>query len=88
MTNENSFEELQYWYNEILRTYPIALNALLIVGTKSDQIDNIRIHSDDGIRQANEWGGTHLIISSKNGLNIDGMFTLMLAMIKKTQAQT
>ncbi len=84
MTDERSFEELQFWYNELLRAAPGA--ALLVVGNKSDQADSLRVSADDGSRQAAEWGATHLTISAKSGLNVDGMFALMLALIKKTQA--
>ena len=61
--------------------------SLLIVGTKSDLVEQIAISADDGSRQASEWGCTHLTVSAKTGVNVDGMFALMLAVIKKkTQA--
>ena len=85
MTDERSFADLQYWYNELLRCAPGC--ALLVLGTHSEQAaDALRVSADDGSRQAAEWGATHLAISAKTGLNVDGIFALMLALIKKTQA--
>lgn len=81
MTSTSSFAELSYWYNEMLRCCPGA--ALMIVGTKSDNVDALKIASEDGAKQAAEWGATHLTISAKTGLNVDGMCALMLALIKK-----
>ena len=57
--------------------------SLLVVGTKSDLVEQIAISADDGSRQASEWGCTHLTVSAKTGVNVDGMFALMLAIIKK-----
>ena len=59
---------------------------MLVVGTKSDQSDSLRISAEDGARQAAEWGATHVTLSAKTGLNVEGMFTLMLALIRKVQS--
>ena len=84
LTDERSFADLQYWYNELLRCAPGA--SLLVLATHGDQPDATRVSADDGARQAAEWGATHLTVSAKSGLNCDGIFALMLALIKKTQA--
>jgi GTPase SAR1 family protein len=83
MTNDKSFQELQYWHNEVLRCCPTA--AILLVGTKSDLTDRLRLTSEDGSKQAKEWNATHLTISAKTGQNCDGMLTFLLALMKKTQ---
>jgi Ras-related protein Rab-8A len=84
MTSDKSFQELQYWHNEVLRCCPAA--AVLLVGSKSDLTDQIKITSEDGAKQAKEWGSTHLTVSAATGQNVEGMFTLLLAIMKKTQS--
>ncbi|MDR3446155.1 hypothetical protein [Dyella sp.] len=59
--------------------------SILLVGTRSDLTDRLRLTSEDGSKQAKEWNATHLTISAKTGQNCDGMLTFLLALMKKTQ---
>lgn len=71
-------QPLQYWRLHVTRVFRYG---------QSDLVEQIAISADDGSRQASEWGTTHLTISAKTAVNVDGMFALLLAIIKKkTQA--
>eukprot|EP00823_Brevimastigomonas_motovehiculus_P004668 TRINITY_DN318_c0_g1_i1.p1 TRINITY_DN318_c0_g1~~TRINITY_DN318_c0_g1_i1.p1 ORF type:complete len:233 (-),score=94.05 TRINITY_DN318_c0_g1_i1:150-848(-) len=76
MTNDKSFKELLYWHNEFLRVAPDV--TMVLVGCKSDLSEKIKIAAEDGIKQAKEWGISHIATSAKTGTNVDQIFSSLL----------
>ncbi|KAJ3020019.1 Ras- protein Rab-35 [Thoreauomyces humboldtii] len=67
-----SFQELPFWYNEFKRNSPDAL--AIMVGTKSDDADSIKVPIQDALKQAKEWGIEFRAVSSKTGMNVTELF--------------
>ncbi|KAG4097053.1 P-loop containing nucleoside triphosphate hydrolase protein [Neocallimastix lanati (nom. inval.)] len=81
MSNKSSFEDTAFWYNEIKRVSPDAYTIL--VGTKNDDSDNIKVKGNDAIKQAESWGIPYMDVSSKTGINVNELFSSMVKNIKK-----
>ncbi|KAJ3221729.1 Ras- protein Rab-34 [Clydaea vesicula] len=65
----SSFSELTYW---------MAPDALVVlVGTKSDNSDDISIQHADALKQAKEWGIEYKAVSAKTGQNVNELFTFI-----------
>ncbi|KND01782.1 small GTP-binding protein domain [Spizellomyces punctatus DAOM BR117] len=77
MLSTSSFQELPYWFNEYKRNAPDAL--AIMVGTKSDDADSIKIKPQDALKQAKEWGIEFRAVSSKTGMNIGELFDHVVA---------
>ncbi|KAI8915357.1 P-loop containing nucleoside triphosphate hydrolase protein [Powellomyces hirtus] len=72
MLSTQSFQELPFWYNEFKRNSPDAL--AIIVGTKSDDADSIKVPVQDALKQAKEWSVEFRAVSSKTGMNVTELF--------------
>ncbi|ORX55276.1 P-loop containing nucleoside triphosphate hydrolase protein [Piromyces finnis] len=81
MLSKSSFEDSAFWYNEIKRVSPDAFTIL--VGTKNDDSDNIKIQISEAINQANIWGIPFMDVSSKTGINVNELFDTIIKNIKK-----
>jgi Ras-related protein Rab-8A len=81
MTDDKSFQELVYWHNEVIRSCPGA--AIMVVGTKCDLTDKIKITAEDGQKQCKEWHVPHMVVSSKTGQGIELVFSTILSSIFK-----
>ncbi|KAJ3157885.1 Ras- protein Rab-35 [Geranomyces variabilis] len=72
MLNTSSFQELPFWYNEFKRICPDAL--AIMVGTKSDDADGIKVPVQDALKQAKEWSIDFRAVSAKTGMNVSELF--------------
>ncbi|KAI8822696.1 P-loop containing nucleoside triphosphate hydrolase protein [Fimicolochytrium jonesii] len=75
MLNTSSFMELPFWYNEYKRNCPDAL--AVIVGTKSDDADAIKVPTQDALKQAKEWSIEFRAVSAKTGMNVAELFEIV-----------
>lgn len=66
-TNIDSFKQLVFYYNEIIRNSQEI--PMIMVGTKCDLSDR-QITEKDGKTQADNWTIPHFTVSSKSGFNI------------------
>ena len=81
MTSEESFKELLYWHNEMLRVCPDA--AMVVVGTKCDLSDKVKLNAEDGKKQCKEWNVPHAVVSARSQQGVDAVFpTLLTAMVR------
>ncbi|KAI9101315.1 P-loop containing nucleoside triphosphate hydrolase protein [Phlyctochytrium arcticum] len=80
MLSQSSFLEVQYWFNEYKRNAPEAL--ALLVGTKSDDADGIKIKPQDALKQAKAWGIEFRAVSSKTGMNVAELFEQVVLALK------
>lgn len=77
----SSFEETQFWMNELKREASKSIK-LFLVGTKGDLTDSSdagQISVDQGETQAAEWNAKHLRVSASNG---DGTRSLLTRLVK------
>jgi len=73
VTDENSFKNLNYWFNEIAKYAPENINKFLI-GNKSDDVVNKKIEYTIGQEYADYINVPFLETSAKNASNINRLF--------------
>ena len=64
-TDPESLKQCTFWHNEVLRALPEA--AVILVGTKCDLVDDIRVPEEDGQAQSVAWDVPHRRVSAKTG---------------------
>eukprot|EP00742_Colponemidia_sp_Colp-10_P003008 GILJ01003210.1.p1 GENE.GILJ01003210.1~~GILJ01003210.1.p1 ORF type:complete len:177 (+),score=22.42 GILJ01003210.1:44-574(+) len=77
MTNQDTFKDLLFWHNEVLRALPSAF--VLLVGNKCDLIDTLQITEEEAKAQAETWNVPLLISSAKTGYNVDRIFDSVIS---------
>ena len=78
ITNKQSFEDLKNcWYND-LKIYGEKYSILGIVGNKFDMFDKEEIPEDEARKFAEEKNATFMLVSAKNGSNINNLFNLLV----------
>jgi small GTP-binding protein len=77
----DSFQATQYWHHEMLRVIPDV--SMLLVGSKVDLVDKVKLSTEDGIAQAKEWGIQFVGVSAKTGQNCDLVLQQLLTAMKK-----
>ncbi|XP_077254246.1 ras-related protein RIC1-like [Tasmannia lanceolata] len=81
VTDQESFNNVKQWLNEIDRYASENVNKLL-VGNKSDMTDNKVVSSETAQAFADEIGIPFLETSAKNATNVEQAFMTMAAEIK------
>nr|GMC61863.1 ras-related protein RABD2a [Ipomoea batatas] len=85
ITDQESFNNVKQWLNEIDRYASENVNKLL-VGNKSDLTDNRAVSYDTAKAFADEIGIPFMETSAKNASNVEQAFMAMAADIKKRMA--
>eukprot|EP01083_Nonionella_stella_P006479 18822_1 len=75
MTDRNSFQEVSYWRDEMLRICPDC--CLLMVGMKYDLTEHLQITGDDARKQAESWGLQNVVTSAKTGHHLNEVFDVL-----------
>lgn len=82
VTNRKSYENIENWYNEIIKASPKI--SLILVGNKIDLKDNREVSNKEGSQLADKLGLSYIETSAKTGENINDAFKMLaLLMIKK-----
>jgi small GTP-binding protein len=82
VTNRKSYENIENWYNEIIKASPNI--SLILVGNKIDLKDNRDVSNKEGSKLAKKLGLSYIETSAKTGENINDAFKMLaLLMIKK-----
>ena len=82
VTNRKSYENIENWYNEIIKASPNI--SLILVGNKIDLKDNREVSNKEGSKLADTLGLSYIETSAKTGENINDAFKMLaLLMIKK-----
>lgn len=82
VTNQESFENIQNWNNEIIKASPNI--SLILVANKIDLKDDRIVSREDGEKTAKKLGIPYIETSAKTGESINDAFRMLaLQMIKK-----
>ena len=77
ITNRESFEDLKnIWYNDLKRNGE-KFTVLAIVGNKSDMFEVEAITEEEGRKYAEEVNALYMLVSAKNGDNIENLFRIV-----------
>ena len=83
LTNRKSYDDLNYWFNEIYAKCEKSV-VVMIVGNKCDLQDNVIT-----VEEANKFAQTHkckhVLVSAKTGQNIQGAFEILMRDISKSE---
>ncbi len=72
-TRTETFESVDKWYNEVKKFIEKEIDIIL-VGNKSDLIDDIVVSEEDIRAIANRYGFNYIVTSAKTGENVDDSF--------------
>jgi small GTP-binding protein len=82
VTNQNSFENIESWHNEVVKASPGI--SLILVGNKIDLANDRKVTSVAGENLAQNLQLSYIETSAKTGENIDDAFKMLaLQMIQK-----
>ena len=84
ITDRQSFEQIDFWMNEI-RQYSDENIEILLIGNKSDECENREISSEEGMRKAEALGLKFLETSAKYNENITKAITILVEAIMAKQ---
>ena len=77
IANKDSFETLDYWIEEIKSNSP-ALTQMILVGNKSDIIEERQVKTDDGKDYAKNKNIKFFEVSAKKGTNVNEVFECLV----------
>eukprot|EP00753_Platysulcus_tardus_P002697 PLAT11812.1.p1 GENE.PLAT11812.1~~PLAT11812.1.p1 ORF type:complete len:183 (+),score=83.59 PLAT11812.1:34-582(+) len=84
VTDPVSFKELVFWHGEVTRELSDA--AAVVVGCKSDLVEERAVAEEDGRLQAGTWDMPHMTTSSKLDRNVTAVLQeLLLLMTAKEE---
>ncbi|OWB80937.1 hypothetical protein B5S32_g5267 [[Candida] boidinii] len=85
LTDRNTFEEISNFYNQIMRVKgeTISFVPLILVGNKSDLIDERQVGKEEAINLAKQIGSAYIETSAKSGVNVTEAFYNLVRMIVK-----
>jgi len=72
-TRPNNLKSIEKWYNEIQKTLKRTI-PVVIVGNKSDLVDEIVISEEEIKEVANEFGFHYILTSALTGENVNDAF--------------
>ena len=72
-SRQNHLSSIEKWYNDIKNSIKVNI-PIVIVGNKSDLIDQIVISEDDIKEVAKQFGFHYIITSAKTGLQVNDAF--------------
>ena len=73
INNRESFEKIEFWMEEVKKYADLDV-SLVLVGTKSDLLNERVVSIDEGKKLAESYGMRFFETSAKNNVNIDEMF--------------
>lgn len=77
VTNQESFDKISFWLENIRETIDINSVAIIILGNKSDLPDRV-ISQDMGVKYAQSLGFEHFEVSALSNQNIKEAFNQLL----------
>jgi GTPase SAR1 family protein len=85
ITERNSFDELQKFYDQLSVMHEDKIPPVVICGNKCDLADKRVVTTEEGQRLANTYGAVAYIeTSAKTGQNIDRVFSTLVREIRSS----
>ncbi|KAH3665143.1 hypothetical protein OGATHE_003958 [Ogataea polymorpha] len=83
LTDRKTFEEISSFYNQIMRVKgeQVAFPPLILVGNKSDLVDERQVSKDEAVTLASRMGCAYIETSAKTGLNVTEAFHNLVKII-------
>jgi small GTP-binding protein len=82
VTNRNSFENIETWHNEVIKSSPLL--SLILVGNKIDLTNDRKVNTEEGEELAQKLKLSYIETSAKTGENIEDAFKMLaLQLIQK-----
>jgi GTPase KRas protein len=83
ITQRSSFERLQRYHADMLRTKR-GTPKFILVGNKYDKMQQREVSTDEGYRLANEWGCPFYETSAKTRHNVEEAFTDLVRKLRES----
>jgi GTPase KRas protein len=87
ITDRASFEELEVFYEQILRVKDKDFFPMIVVGTKCDLEYDRQVNSSEGRALAARLRGRHIETSAKTRVNVDAAFIDLVKLIRSYQKE-
>ncbi|MFX1312911.1 MAG: GTP-binding protein [Promethearchaeota archaeon] len=78
-----NLESIEKWFNDIRKSTP-KKTTIIIVGNKSDLVDQIVINEDEIKEVAEKYGFHYILTSAKSGVNVNDAFLYMAYRVIET----
>ena len=78
VTDENSFNEVDYWIEQIQNSYDLSKYPFILVGNKCDLIDERIISKEEGEKKAKEYNIKFFETSARNNINVKECFMSLI----------
>ena len=78
VTDENSFNEVDYWIEQIQNSYDLSKYPFILVGNKCDLIDERIISKEEGEKKAKEYNIKFFETSARNNINVKECFMCLI----------
>ena len=78
VTDENSFNEVDYWIEQIQNSYDLSKYPFILVGNKCDLIDERIISKEEGEKKAKEYNIKFFETSARNDINVNESFMSLI----------
>ena len=75
-TRQKTLSSVETWYND-LKTYVPPDIKIVLIGNKSDLIENMAVSEDDLKQKADQFGFHYILTSAKTGENVNEAFIYM-----------
>nr|CAG8472374.1 3128_t:CDS:2 [Entrophospora candida] len=83
ITSRNSFDEIEFFQEQILRVKDKDHFPMILIGNKSDLDHERKISQIEGAKQADKFGCKFLETSAKQRINVDDAFHNLVREIRK-----
>jgi small GTP-binding protein len=77
ITNRESFNSLDEWYDEVMKIADPHKPVFVLVGNKDDQTKQRQVPREDGLRFARNHGMDYIEASAKSGHNVEEAFEIL-----------
>ena len=78
LTNKDSYNKLQFWYDEVKNHLQLSEIGLILIGNKSDDIEHREISQNQGNEFASKLLASYLEVSAATKDNINQSFKLLI----------
>ena len=78
VTDENSFNEVDYWIDQIKNSYDISTYPFILIGNKCDLYNERKVSKEEGEKKAKEYNIKFFETSARNDINVNESFMSLI----------